>query len=153
MMPFAERGSIWTVPRVSRDATCVIASHVRGVERGRPEYHVVPLYFSRLIGAPSTGDFLIRATETDLGVPLYAAIWNARPMLHADLGKQVGRVQSDAALRELRDAQLQVFDPRMRVAPGRLGTAEVRPMVDDWRKREMLAWLPLTARALTQPVT
>ena len=153
MMPFAERGSIWTVPRVSAEAICLIASSAHGLARGRPEYQVIPLYFPWLIGAPSAGDFLIRGPETDLGILLYATLWNARPVLHADLGKQVGRVVSDAVMRDLRDAQLQLIDQRIRVAAGRLGTEDPRPFVADWRKREIVAWLPLTGRALVEPVT
>lgn len=130
----------------------MLASRVRGVERGRPEYHIVPLYFPRVIGPPSARDFLLRGRETNFGVPLYAALWNAPPILQVDLGKQLGRIVSDEAMRDLRDALLMQLDPFITVAWGRLGIEEPRPIVEDWRSRERMAWLPLTGRALVAPV-
>lgn len=150
-MQFAERGSIWTVPSVGKDALCVIVSSVRGVARNRPEYQVVPLYLPGLIGAQTSNDFWVSPSESDLGVEYYAALWNARPILHADLGKQVGRV-AETVLRDLRDAQLQTVDPKIRMAPGRLGHAKPDAAVADWRRREIEAWQPLSGRVLTRIV-
>lgn len=152
-MMAAERGSIWTVPALGNEARVLIFSAVRGVTRGRPEYQVVPVYVPGLGSQQTAHDFLIRPSENSLNVALYAALWNARPMLQSDLGEQVAAVTSPVALSDLRDAYLRTMDPKISVAHGRLGTAPVSADLQRSRSNQIRAWQPLSGRALQPRLT
>jgi hypothetical protein len=142
-----DRGAICSVPALGPSARCLLLSSVRGEARGRPEYQVAPLYSSLPYEAGQSEAF-IESYETTLGVRLIAALWNVRPLLASDLGEQLGVITRDAVLSDLRDAFLRLADPSMRVAPGRVGTAEVPEYGRAWRAGEIGAWQPLTGRAL-----
>jgi hypothetical protein len=143
-----ERGSIWTVPAAGDRALALILSAPRGVSRGRPEYQVVPLYEPSLLSTQRDHDFRLAPSETTLGVEYFAALWNARPLLEADLGRHVGQVRSREAMADLRNAYLRLADPSITVAPGRLGRERHSDGVEPWREQEIAAWQRLTGRAL-----
>jgi len=148
MNTLAIRGSIWTVPSVGTSALGLLISDARGVARGRPEYQVVPLIPAE-IGNPHTEfDFLLAADETSLGRKFYAALWNLRPVLGADLGEFRGRVTSPEAMRDLRDAYLRLVDPSIGVRSGRLGNARVTDAVDRFRIATVRTWAHLSGRVL-----
>jgi len=118
------------------------------VARGRPEYQVVPVYQPDLLRSASHFDFRIHPSEVSMAVELYAALWNSRPVLASEFGKQVGQVTSTLALRELRDALLQLADPTIAVPAARFGMANGAE-VDDWHAGEIARWQPLTGRVLS----
>ena len=145
----AQRGTIWTVPQLGPEAIVLIASNARGLTRGRAEYQGVPLYLRDLLRAHSADDFKIHPSETSLGVELFAALWNARPILGMDLGNEVGRVISDSAMHDLSDAYLRIADPRIAVRSGRLGSAKASPRIAAWQATEITRWQPLSGRVLS----
>jgi hypothetical protein len=140
-------GTIWSVPEAGEKALCLVISQARGVSRGRPEHQVVPLYLPDLVGRiHSSSDFRITAAETTLGVVLFAALWNLRPLLVADLGTHVGEITTPEVMNDLRDALLRLADPRIDLRPGRLGNAVLPEAAEKWRTQEVLAWQPLSGR-------
>jgi hypothetical protein len=152
MPALAQKGSIWTVPDAGRDALCLVFSGPRGVARGRPEYQIIPLYVPSLLVEQSAADFALRANETSLGVALYAALWNMRPVLESDLGEERGRVVSEKAIADLRDASLQLADPSIRVPRGRTGRRADTPDLARFREGEIAAWQRVSGRALQRLV-
>jgi hypothetical protein len=147
--PSPARGSIWSVPEVSPKTLAFVLSEAAGLSRGRPEYTVIPLYPSASTGPHSALDFIISREETTLGEPLFAALWNARPIPAEALGQKVGESISDSLLTEVRDAYLRIADPSVTVRPGRLGDARSGTMERARRDAERALWQPLTGRALS----
>ncbi|MEJ7810413.1 MAG: hypothetical protein WKG32_08370 [Gemmatimonadaceae bacterium] len=131
----------------------MVVSQARGLSRNRAEYQVVPLYLpSELLGVHSASDFLLRPSETTLGVAYLAALWNTRPLLAKDLFQERARIVTPAALEDLRDAHLHLADPTIAVGLGRLGTSALTDDIRRWRAQEIAAWQPLSGRALAPAI-
>src|SRR3989442_345019 len=91
-------GSIWSVLGVE-DGRAVVLAGPFAASRGSPEYLVAPLYTGSEPGFVwSSEDVLLNAEETSLGVQLYAAVWNARPVLEVDLLFRLGQLQDEVTV-------------------------------------------------------
>src|SRR6266545_7120268 len=102
-MPRAPIGSVWSVLGYE-DAAVVVLAGPFATNRGAPEYLVAPLYTGREPGFVwSSEDVRLEAQESGFGEPRFAAVWNARPLLYADLGIQLGTLSEEATV-AVRDA-------------------------------------------------
>src|SRR5882672_8773494 len=119
-MPSNLVGSVWSVFGLE-DAAVVILAGPFAADRGTPEYLVAPLYTSHEPGFVWTSeDVRLEAAETGLGEPRFAAIWNARPLLDADLGLQLATLTEEATI-AVRDAYWASLNERPLGASPRLG--------------------------------
>jgi hypothetical protein len=149
----AEKGSIYSVPALGPTAACLLLTSARGLTRDRPEHLVVPLYSrAEIVGDVGVDDFRLFAPEVIPGAEWYAAIWNIRPLLAADLGSEVGRVVSNEALDDLRDAYLRKADPSIKVAPERVGLTPYDSRSEEWHDKEITDWQRLSARVFDDSV-
>lgn len=91
-------GSIWSVLGLE-DSAAVILAGPFAAARGAPEYLVAPLYSGREAGFVWTSeDVKLEPEETGLGEVRFAAIWNARPVLAADLLFEIGNLGEEATI-------------------------------------------------------
>lgn len=141
-------GSVWSVLGLE-DATVVILAGPFAADRGTPEYLVAPLYSGRENGFIWTSeDVRLEPPETGLNEQRFAAIWNARPLLEADLGLQVGTLTEDATI-AVRDAYWASLNERPLGASPRLGRPidSAKDPAARFQAGELERWEPLSGRA------
>jgi hypothetical protein len=121
--------------------------------RGIPEYLVAPLYTGQEPGFVWTSeDVRLSADDTGLGAERFVGIWNARPVLEADLAFELGRL-SDEATVAVRDAYWASLNERRLGPSPRLGR-EVRSASDPaarYQAAELDRWEPLSGRVFAHP--
>jgi hypothetical protein len=142
-------GSIWSVLGVE-DGRVVVLAGPFAASRGSPEYLVAPLYSGAEPGfAWSSEDVLLNPNETGLGVQLYAAVWNARPVLEVDLLFRLGQLQDDATV-AVRDAYWASLNERPLGKSPRLGppVRSIRDPAAQFQAGELERWQPVSGRAL-----
>src|SRR3989449_1538925 len=146
-MPEHVVGSVWSVLGLE-DAAVVILAGPFAADRGTPEYLVAPLYTSHEPGFVWTSeDVRLEAAETGLGEPRFAAIWNARPLLEADLGLQFGTLTEQATI-AVRDAYWASLNERPLGVNPRLGRSvgSAKEPAAQFQARELERWEPLSGR-------
>jgi hypothetical protein len=97
---------------------------------------------------PTGSDGIIQPAESTLGYRLFAALWNIRPVLANELGERIGIIIRDAVISDLRDAFLQLVDPSIPVSAERIGKAEVKKRVSEWRSEQIARWQEASGRVL-----
>jgi len=146
-MPSYLVGSVWSVLGLE-DAAVVILAGPFAADRGTPEYLAAPLYTGHEPGFVWTSeDVRLEAVETGMGEPRFAAIWNARPLLEADLGLQIGTLTEEATI-AVRDAYWASLNERTLGANPRLGqpVKSARDPAALFQARELERWEPLSGR-------
>ncbi|SRR6266516_924632 len=142
-------GSIWSVLGVE-DGRAVVLAGPFAASRGSPEYLVAPLYAGSESGFVWTSeDVRLNPEETSLGVRLYAAVWNARPVLEVDLLFRLGQCQDEATI-VVRDAYWASLNERRLGKSPRLGR-RIRSTSDtaaQFQARELRKWQQVSGRAL-----
>ncbi|SRR6266516_3880825 len=142
-------GSIWSVLGIE-DGRVVILAGPFAVSRGSPEYLVAPLYSGSESGFVWTSEDVALTTEdTGLGISLYAALWNARPILEGDLVFRLGQLQDEATI-AVRDAYWASLNERPLGKSARLGR-RIRSSSDPaaiFQADELRRWQELSGRAL-----
>jgi len=142
-------GSIWSVLGVE-DGRAVVLAGPFAASRGSPEYLVAPLYTGSEPGFVwSSEDVLLNPEETSLGIRLYAAVWNARPVLEVDLLFQLGRFQDEATV-AVRDVYWASLNERALGKSPRLGR-RIRSSSDpaaQFQAAELRKWQQVSGRAL-----
>jgi len=151
-MPSYLVGSVWSVLGLE-DALVVIIAGPFAADRGSPEFLVAPLYTGREPGFVWTAeDVRLETSETGLEEPRFAAIWNARPILEADLALQVGMLTEEATI-AVRDSYWASLNERPLGANPRLGRA-VKSKKDpaaQFQARELERWEPFSGRVFSTP--
>jgi len=146
-MPGHLIGSVWSVLGIE-DAVVVILAGPFAADRGTPEYLIAPLYTGHEPGFVWTSeDVHLEASETGLGEPRFAAIWNARPLLEADLALQVGTLTEETTI-AVRDAYWASLNERTLGANSRLGrpVKSANDPAAQFQARELERWEPLSGR-------
>ena len=151
-MPHAPIGSVWSVLGY-KDAAVVVLAGPFATNRGAPEYLIAPLYTGREPGFVWTSeDIRLEGDETGLSEARFAATWNARPILDADLALQLGTLNEEATV-AVRDAYWASLNDRPLGKSKRLGRA-IRGVEDPaatFQRQELLRWEPLSGRAFDAP--
>jgi len=146
-------GTIWSVVGVPDSAVVILAGPF-STPRGRSEHLVAPLYTGGEPGfAWTSEDVRLEERETGLEAPRFAAIWNARPMLEADLGLQLGGLSQDATTAVL-DVYWASLNDRPLGRNPRLGKP-IRKAADPtarFQAAELERWEPLSGRVFEQPL-
>lgn len=146
-MPEHVVGSVWSVLGLG-DAVVVILAGPFAADRGTPEYLVAPLYAGHEPGFVWTAeDVRLESSETGLDEPRFAAIWNARPLLEADLGLQFGTLTEQATI-AVRDAYWASLNERPLGVNPRLGRSvgSAKEPAAQFQARELERWEPLSGR-------
>lgn len=145
-------GSVWSVLGVENGHAAIIAGPF-AASRGVPEYLVVPLYTGADGGFVWTSeDVRLDAGETQLDGPRYAAIWNARPVLEADLAFQVSQLTEEAIV-AVRDAYWASLNERPLGRSPRLGRP-IKSAADpaaQFQTRELKRWQQVSGRVFAPP--
>jgi hypothetical protein len=153
-VPHPSVGSIWSVTRLHDTAVVVLSGPFSAAE-GVFEYLVLPLYKGDEPGFLwSSDDVLLSTTETGLDGDRYAAIWNARPILEADLGIELGTVQREVT-ELLKDFYWASVNDRDVGHHDRLGK-EIRSPAEAgarFQARELERWEPLSGRVFMQAIS
>ncbi len=151
-MPRAPIGSVWSVLGYE-DAAVVVLAGPFATNRGAPEYLIAPLYTGREPGFVWTSeDVRLEAEETGLAELRFAATWNARPVLDADLALQLGTLNEEATV-AVRDAYWASLNDRPLGKSKRLGRP-IRGAEESgatFQRQELQRWEPLSGRAFDAP--
>jgi hypothetical protein len=151
-MPSHLVGSVWSVLGLE-DALVVIIAGPFAADRGSPEFLVAPLYTGREPAFVWTAeDVRLEASETGLEEPRFAAIWNARPILEADLALQVGTLTEEATI-AVRDSYWASLNERPLGVNPRLGRVvkSVKDPAAQFQARELEKWEPFSGRVFSMP--
>src|SRR6184192_58465 len=146
-MPGHLVGSVWSVLGLE-DRIVVILAGPFAADRGTPEYLVSPLYTGQEPGFVWTSeDVRLETSETGLGEARFAAIWNARPLLKADLGLQLGTLTEEATI-AVRDVYWASLNERPLGLSPRLGKPikSAKDAAAQFQARELERWEPLSGR-------
>lgn len=153
-MPATAVGSVWSVPQLG-DAAVVVLSGPFAAGTGAREYLVAPLYSDHHPGFVWTSeDVRVTAEETGLRDACYVALWNARPILEADLGLELGTLPIEV-VELLKDFYWASINDKSVRKHDRLGT-EVRSPDEPAAKfqaRELERWEPLSGRVFMQAIS
>lgn len=153
-VPSTPVGSIWSVPQLG-DASLVVLSGPFVAGQGSGEYLVAPLYSEGHPGfAWTSDDVLLTPEETGLSDVSYAALWNARPVLEADLGLQLGALPREVA-ELLRDFYWASINEKRVGKHERLGK-EIRSadeLAARFQARELERWEPLSGRVFLEALS
>lgn len=151
-VPDRPLGSVWSVLGIE-DGLAVILAGPFAASRGTPEYLVAPLYSGSEPGFVWTSeDVRLKPAETGLKKRVYAAIWNARPILDADLLFPAGQLTEEATV-AVRDAYWASLNERDLGKSERLGRP-IRSAADpaaEFQTRELKRWQRVSGRALASP--
>ena len=95
----------------------------------------------------SSEDVRLEAKETDLAETRFAAVWNARPLLEADLALPMGELTEDATV-AVRDEYWASLNERPLGPDPRLGRPirSNREPAAQFQAREMERWETLSGR-------
>ena len=150
IVPGHPLGSIWSVLGLE-DAAVVILAGPFAAARGVPEYLVAPLYSDRQAGFVWTADD-VRLGREETGLPdvRYAAIWNARPALEADLLFRLGQLSEDATV-AVRDVYWASLNERPLGKSARLGRRikSADEPAARFQAQELDRWEPVSGRVMT----
>ncbi|MDP3911461.1 MAG: hypothetical protein Q8Q14_13835 [Gemmatimonadales bacterium] len=94
----------------------------------------------------------LEAQESGLGEPRFGAVWNARPLLYADFGMQLGTLSEEATV-AVRDAYWASLNERPLGESPRLGRAirSAKDAAAKFQAGELERWEPLSGRVFDTP--
>lgn len=147
-------GSIWSVIGL-KDAAVVVLSGPFAAARFVREYLVAPVYTGAEPGFVWTSeDVLLHPSETGLGGARYAAIWNARPILEADLGLELGTLPTDVT-ELVKDFYWASINERKIGKHERLGkdVDSANDPAARFQASELERWEPLSGRVFMEAIT
>lgn len=146
-------GTIWSVLTLPDVAVAILAGPF-ATPRGRSEYLVAPLYTGSEPGFRWTSeDVRLTDRETGLDGDRFAAIWNARPILEADLGLQLGELSQEACT-AVKDVYWASLNERTLGRHPRLGKRirSARDPAAQFQAAELERWQPFTGRVFEPPL-
>jgi hypothetical protein len=144
-MADAAVGSVWTVSGVSGQVVVTVGPFG---SPDRPECIVTPILDgSEPEFARSRLDVQLNQGEGPFETEVFAAVWNARPALGADLLLNIGTV-STKAIEAVRDVYWSTLAGQPLASDRRLGRFQFfrRHRIIRFQERELTRWQPLSAR-------